>query len=154
MFSYGLKMCSLLRISKEELPYLRGLYEVERPLHIITVVAISHFIEHFENKPEWDEKIDFWTSSECWKQTGTFAMANKNDQHILFNTLEPWPYQSLHRTLELLNYDHKVVFICFRDIFRPVVLDVIRVRNLQITFDSGTRSLSKPPAVKNSYKIE
>lgn len=133
-------MYVLSAILKEDLPNLKKLYEVERPLHVITTVAIGHFIERFKKKPEWTEKVTFWSLNDNWKVTGTFVMINTNDDHILFNTLEPSPYESLHKTLELINYDKAMVFICFRDVFRPIVLDIIRVRNLEIIFDSGTRN--------------
>lgn len=134
-------MDGLSPIQKEDLPNLKKLYEAERPLHVVTTVAIGHFIERFKKKPEWSEIVTFWSLDDEWKQTGTFVMINTNDDHILFNTSEPSPYVSLHKTLQLINYDKPMVFICFRDIFRPTVLDVIRVRNLEISFDSGTRNL-------------
>lgn len=128
-------------ILKENLPNLRKLYEVERPLHVATTVALHHFIERFRKKPEWSESVTFWSFNDSWKKTGTFAMINRNDDHIFFNTLEAPPYKSLQRTLEVINYEKPMVFICFRDIFRPMVLDVIRVQNLEITFDNGTKTM-------------
>lgn len=71
-------------------------------------------------------------------------MVNENDQHIMFNTLEPPHHPTLRRTLELLDYQTEKVFISFRDIFRPLVFDVMRVHNLEATFDSGTRLLYAP----------
>lgn len=100
-------------------------------------LLIVHFIDRFEKKPEWEDKVKFWTLSDEWKQGGSFALVNENDRHIMFNT--PWPYTSLQRILELLDYDEEKVFVSFRDIFRPTVFNVIRVQNLQVTFDSSTR---------------
>lgn len=128
-------MDDLTLIQKEDLVYLKKLYEVDRPLHVVTTVAIGHFIARFAKKPEWTNIVKFWTLNDTWKETGTFAMINSNDGHILFNTLEPHPHESLRKTVELIDYDKPMVFICFRDIFRPVLLDVIRVQNLEITFD-------------------
>lgn len=132
-------MSSLQKITKLQLVELRDLYRAEWPLHVATFSAIVHFMERFEKHPEWEEKVKFWTLNDEWKQSGTFAMVNENDNHILFNTLEPWPYSSLQRTLELLDYDEPKVFISFRDIFRQIVHNVIRVQNLEIRFDSSTR---------------
>jgi len=54
--------------------------------------------------------------------------------------------ERLKSPLCLLNYDdddgvgngggngsYEKVFICFRDVFRPVVMEVIRIENLQVT---------------------
>lgn len=136
-------MSGLSVILKESLPNLIKLYEANKPLHAITTVAIGHFIERFNKKPEWEKKVTF-LSLNNWKETGTFAMVNTNENLIFFNTFEPWPHESLRRTLNLLNYDKPVVFVCFRDVFRSVVLDVIRVQNLEITFDSGTKNMFVP----------
>ncbi|KAG4068589.1 hypothetical protein HA402_004930 [Bradysia odoriphaga] len=133
-------MDSLNIIGTEDLVYLKRLYDVDKPFHVVTTVAIGHFIQRFETKPEWTNIVKFWTLNDEWKKTGTFVMINSNDGHILFDTLEPNPYENLRKTLNLINYDKPMVFICFRDIFRPLVLDVIRVQNLEITFDSGTRT--------------
>lgn len=133
-------MDGLTIIGKEDLVYLKKLYEVDRPLHVVTTIAIGHFIQRFAKKPKWQHIVKFWCLNDNWKETGTFVMINSNDGHILFDTLEPNPHENLRRTLELVNYDKPMVFICFRDIFRPVVLGVIRVQNLEITFDSGTRT--------------
>lgn len=137
------KMGSLAIILKNSLPNLKKLYEVDKPLHAVTTLAIRHFIERFDRKPEWEEKVKFLSLNDDWRKTGTFAMVNNNDNHIFFNTLEPWPYKSLRKTLDLLNYDQPIVFIGFRDIFRPVVFDVIRVQYLEMTFDTGTKNVYK-----------
>lgn len=134
-------MDALTIIRQEDLLDLKNLYEADKPLHVVTTVAIGHFIERFKKKPEWTNIVKFWSLNDSWKETGTFVMINANDDHILFDTLEPAPHKSLHSILDLIDYVKPMVFICFRDIFRPVVLDVIRVQNLEITFDSGTRTV-------------
>lgn len=134
-------MNGLLPISVEHLPTLRQLFEAQNPLQLVTTTAIGHFIERFKKKPEWSKIVTFWSVNDKWKETGTFAMINTHDDHIFFNTLEPFPYESLRKTLELIDYSRPMVFISFRDIFRPIVFEVIRTRNLHITFDSGARNL-------------
>jgi hypothetical protein len=142
-------MYDLVAIQKNDLPNLKKLYEIDNALHAVTTVAIAHFIDRFNKKPEWAKIVTFLSLNDNWRKTGTFVMINEHDSHILLNTLESAPYATLHRTLQLINYVKPMVFICFRDLFRPVVLDVIRVRNLEITFDSGTRFLyrRKPEVV-------
>lgn len=146
-------MNSLVNIPKQQLPILRNLYRSNWPLHAVSYVAIEHFIERFDKKAEWQEKVKFMTISDDWQRSGTFAMVNENDQHILFNTLEAAPYSSLRKTLELLNYDQERVFICFRDIFRPLVFDIVRVQNLEVTFDSSTRCVYLPREKLEEMKL-
>jgi len=143
-------MCGLSIILKESLPKLKRLYEVEKPLHVVTTVAISHFMERFNKKPEWEKKVTFCSSDDNWEKTGTFAMVNTNDNHIFFNTFEPWPHDSLRKTLELLNYDRPMVFVCFRDKFRQLLFDMIRTQNLDITFDSGSKTIYLPDEIKTN----
>lgn len=134
-------MDDLTSIGTEDLIVLKQLYEVKKPLHVVTTVAIGHFIKRFTDKPEWTNTVKFWSIENNWKETGTFVMINSNFGHIYFDTLEPFPHESLHKTLQLINYDKAQIFVCFRDIFRPIVLDVVRVQNLNIVFDTGARAI-------------
>lgn len=147
-------MSSLIKISKQNLLILKRIYKIDWPLHVVSYCAIDHFINRFEKQPEWEDKVKVWSLNEDWRENGTFAMVNDNDQNILFNTLEPPPYSTLRRTLELLNYEGQKVFICFRDLFRPLVLDVIRVQNLEATFDSSTRCMFMPREKLQNVQIE
>lgn len=134
-------MDGLSIIDINDLPNLRKLYEIVKPLHAVTTVAIGHFMERFRMKPEWTKIVTFWSLNGNWKETGTFVMINAYDDHILFNTLEPAPYESLRKVLELINYEKPMVFISFREIFRSVVLAVISEKNLEILFDRSTRNI-------------
>lgn len=134
-------MDGLTIIAEKDLPNLKTLYEIEKPLHAVTTVAIGHFIRRFIQKPEWREIVKFWSLNGNWKETGTFAMVNHMDDHILFNTLEQPPYDSLRRLLTLIEYKKPMVFISFREIFHSVVLHVISEKNLSILFDRSTRYL-------------
>lgn len=137
-------MSELIRIQKDQLPQLRNLYRADWPSCVTSYAVIDHFIDRFNKHPNWEGKVKFWTLSDKWKASGTFAMINENDNYIMFDTIESWPFPTLQRTLELLNYDRETAFISFREIFRPLVLDVIRVQNLEATFDSSTRLLYSP----------
>lgn len=140
-------MNSLLRITRQQLPKLSHIYKSnEYPLHNVSYICIDHFIDRFTRKPGYEDKVKFWTLNETWMQNGTFAMVNDNDGHILFNTLEPFPYTTMRQTLERLEIEDEKVFICFRDIFRAMVHDVMRVQCLEKTFDSGTRLIYYPRA--------
>lgn len=139
-----LDMNSLQKIAKEDLPQLRDIFKADWPLQVVSYALIEHFIDRFEKKPEWEEKVKFLSLGDSWKKTGTFAVVNENDLNITFNTLEPAPYPILSRTLELLDYNQEMAFVSFRDVFRSVVFDVLRVHNLEATFDSGTRLIYMP----------
>lgn len=135
-------MNSLLRITKQNLPQLGRIYRHhDWPLHIPSLTAIEHFIDRFEKLPQWEKKVKFVTFNDTWKQNGTFAMVNENSDHILFDTLEPWPFATLQKTLERLDIADNKVFVGFRDIFRPLLDDILRIHNLEKTFDTGTKLL-------------
>lgn len=144
----------LVNISKKELPILKNLYEVDWPLHSVSYAAIEHFIDRFDKKPDWEKKVKFLTLNNDWQQSGTFLIVNENDQNIMFNTLEAPPHNSLRRALELLNYDQEMAFVCFRDIFRPLIFDILRVRNLETTFDSSTRCVYFPTKKLENISIK
>lgn len=133
-----------MRIMKSELPHLKNLFKRNWPLHASSYVLVDHFADRFENHPKWEEKVKFYTLNDSWMDTGTFAMVNESDQNIFFNTLEDSPYATLKQTLYSLNMEQEQAFIAFRDIFRPLVHDVIRVQHLEKTFDSGVRLLHGP----------
>lgn len=135
-------MNKLAILTKLDLHHLKSLYKFKWPFHASSADLVEHFINRFDKQPKWEEKVKFWTLNDTWRETGTFAMVNENDQHIFFNTLETYPYETLKRTLELLKMEQEMVFIAFRDIFRPMIHDVIRVQNLEKTFDSATRLMS------------
>lgn len=135
-------MNDLSIILPEDLTILKNLYERDKPLHLVTTTAIGQCIDQLKKKPEWTKKVKFFSLNDNWRLTGTFAMVYTDDDQILFNTLEPAPYESLRETLEYMTYDKPMVFICFRDIFRPIVFDVIRIRHLEVAFDSGTKVFS------------
>jgi hypothetical protein len=146
---------SLLKLSSENLIHLSSIYRSANwPLHVVSVGAIEHFIRRFKKQPEWHEKVNFFSLNESWKKTGTFVMVNTNDQHVLFDTLEPTPFKTLRKTFEVLNFDDEKVFVSFRDIFRPLVYDVIRVHNLEVTFDNGTRLIYSPRLDYDGIVIE
>lgn len=66
-------------------------------------------------------------------------MVNENDNHILFDTLEPWPYTTLQEILERLEIVDEKVFISVRENFQPMLNDVLKVQNLEKTFDLGSK---------------
>jgi len=123
----------LTAIKLDDLPDLRKLYEVDQQLHVMTTNVIGHFTQRFQKRPEWTKIVTFWSLNDNWRQTGTFVIINSHDDHIVFNTLELSPYSSLRKSLDLLNYSKPMAFLWFREIFRPTVLEVIHLQNLEIT---------------------
>lgn len=144
-------MNKLLAIEEALLPDLKKLYDVHKPLHVATSVAIEHYIKRFEKKPEWTKLVKFFSLNDNWKQTGTFVMVNGHDDHILFNTLEPAPYNSLNTILDLVPYDRSML-LRFRNVFSPVVLDIIRRHNLEITSSVSYKNFYY--YLENQLKVE
>lgn len=137
-------MKGLVRIATKNLEVLKGVCKIDWPLHVVSYSAIDHFINRFRQHPSWEENVKFWTLNDEWRQSGTFVMENAIFGHILFNTFQSWPHQSLRKLLESLNYEHEKVFVCFNDEFRSVVNDIVRVKNLEVTFDSGAKLIYLP----------
>lgn len=127
-------MNNLVVIESGDLPELKQLYDVQKPLHATTTVLIDHFIKRFNKKPEWTKIVKFFSLNYDWKTTGSFVMINDRDDQIMFNTLEPAPFPSLHKIFELLHFDKP--FELFADeIFETLLFDVIRKHDLEIVFN-------------------
>jgi hypothetical protein len=147
-------MSGLVRIARSSLETLKNLYRVDWPVHVVSYTAIDHFIHRFNQQPEWEEKVKFWTLGDDWKRHGTFVMENVSDGHILINTTQAYPYESLSETLNMLSYDDERVFACFHDKFRPLVQDLIRVKNLEETFDSGAKCVHLPKETWEKFDLQ
>lgn len=71
----------------------------------------------------------------------------------MFATLDP-NFQELKTALKLLNYSSMLFFMCVREVYRPVLYEVVEEENLRVIFDDGTvmKYLTKEEA--NKFEIE
>lgn len=128
---------TLQEISSNELRQLKELYKVEWPLHIATYNLLKNFADRFERDPKWKGNVSFWSLDGNWHEHGSFVMTF--DFLICFNTLESAPYTGISKALMLLNYRKFMQFIDIREIFRPIIFDVIKKLDLKIVTDIRNR---------------
>lgn len=66
-------------------------------------------------------------------------MVNENDNHIMFDTLEPWPYATLQEILQRLEIADEKVFLGVHENLQPMLHDVLRVQSLEKTYEIGSQ---------------
>lgn len=62
----------------------------------------------------------------------------KNGPTYYFDSLEPQPFDRLKNMLLHIDYSNQVVFRAVRDHFKPMINDVLWLKNLEITDQTGT----------------
>lgn len=142
---------ALTEISPNDLRQLKELYKIEWPLHIATHNLLKNFASRFEKDPKWKEKVSFWSLDGNWRDHGSFVMTF--DFFICFNTLESAPYTEITKTLMLLNYRQFMKFIDVREIFRPLVSDVIKKLNFEIVSDIPNKCYFAPKEVFQGFEV-
>ena len=57
---------------------------------------------------------------------------------MIFNTLDE-SCERLKIALRLIDYENIKMYTCVREFFHPMIMDVIKDKNLKMTFDNGTK---------------
>lgn len=57
---------------------------------------------------------------------------------MIFSTLDE-SFERLKIALRLIDYKNVKMFPCVRECFHPMIMDVIKDKNLTMLFDSGTK---------------
>lgn len=136
-------MVHLEKLSVDDLLLLKKLYKVNWPLHIATYSTIDIFARRFIEHPEWMEKVAFYGVKGTLEKCGTVIMVHSGDK-VFFDTLDPRESDKLRRALLVIELDPNCTFINIRDCFRPLLLDIIRIRRLEICHETNTRSYIFP----------
>lgn len=89
-----------------------------------------------EKFPEYKQNLELYTLNEDWQKDGLFLM--RNDRTYYFDSLEPQPYERVKKLLLDIDYSKEVVFRGVRDQFKPMVNEVLWLKNLEITDQTGT----------------
>lgn len=89
-----------------------------------------------EKYPEYRENLELYTLNEDWQKDGLFLM--KNGGAYYFDSLEPQPFDRVKNVLLNIDYSKEVVFQAIRDQFKPMITDVLWLKNLEITDQTGT----------------
>lgn len=144
-------MVQIKKLSASDLLKFKDFYKVNWPLHIATYSTLDIFARRFEKHPEWAERVNFYGVQGEPEHFKTVIMIHSGDK-VFFDTLEAFPYDNVRRALLVVDLGHKFTFINVRDCFRPLLLDVIRVRRLEICHENGSRNYMFP--YKSSRELE
>lgn len=146
-------MVQIKKLSVSELIKFRDSYKVNWPLHIATYSTLDIFARRFVEYPEWTERVTFFGVEGEPENFKTLIMIHSGDK-VFFDTLEAFPYDNVRRALLLVDLGHEFTFIDVRDCFRPLLLDVIRVRRLEICHENGSKNYIYPLQTTSDLELE
>lgn len=142
---------ALVKIPTDELLELQELYKVDWPLHILTYNTFKIFINRHKKIPKWSEKIQFWSLNGDWRTNGTFVMVN--DYLMFFNTLESEPHGEISKALMLIRYPKFSFFMDIRDMFWPLLRDVIKKLQLRVISNSASDCHLIPREIYLNFEV-
>lgn len=147
---------SLVEIPVANLSTLRDKFLVDWPAHILAFSFISNLISKCAKYPEITPNI--FSLDNKWETDGTFvaffvrailipfsslhsmqffSFNFKGDRKCLFASLDS-KFENLKLALKLLDYSEMVFFMAVRDVYRPVIDEVISDLKLHIHCYDGT----------------
>lgn len=132
---------------------LKDSYRVNWPLHLAAYSTIDIFARRFVEHPEWRQRVFFYGVQGEPESFKTVIMIHSGDK-VLFDTLEPFPYDKLRRALIVIELSNKFTFIDVRDCLRPLLLDVIRIRKLKICHENSSRNYVFPYKSSDPLELE
>lgn len=145
-------MNKFTKIPFEKLKVLKQMYGENRTLNSTTINAITNILNRIKKTTELEKRVEFLSLDDNWCRNGTFLI--KNESRIYFNTLERAPYQSLRSTLDALDVDDDVTFVCISDKFRTLLHDFLWYNNLERIFEEGTSGYWMSNSKAKSLNIE
>jgi len=130
-------MENLLKLSRKTIPTFMEIYKAASyPRHVVTCSAFKNVMIQTEKYPEYRDNIQLYTLNEEWQKDGLFLI--KNGRSYYFDSVEPQPFDRLKKLLLKIDYSEDVVFRAVRDLFKPMINDVLWLKNLEITDQTGT----------------
>lgn len=145
-------MTEFKKLDASDLLALKDAFKVNWPLHIATYSTIDIFARRFVEHPEWTDRVTFFGVQGEPEHFKTLIMIHSGDK-VFFDTLEPFPYDKLRRALLVIELGQKITFIDVRDCFRPLLLDVIWIRRLEICHENRSRNYIFPYKPSNSSQL-
>lgn len=127
------EMENLRKLSSKTIPAFMELYKAASyPRHAVTYSAFKNYIIQTEKYPEFRNSLQLLTlNNDEWQKDGLFLI--KNGRSYYFDSLEPQPFDRVKKLLLNIDYSKEVVFRAVRDHFKPMVNDVLWLKNLEIT---------------------
>lgn len=130
-------MSKLIKLTRNTIPKFLELYRgASYPRHALTCCTFKNYVLQKEKFPEFENSLELLTLNDDWQKDGLFLM--KNGHTYYFDSLELQPYDRVKKLLLSIDYSKEVVFRAVRDQFKPVVNDVLWLKNLEITDQTGT----------------
>lgn len=130
-------MSKLLKLSTKAIPTFLELYKAASyPRHALTYCSFKNFAMQSEKYPEYRDNLELLTLNDDWRKDGLFLM--RNGRTFYFDSLEPQPFERVKKLLLNIDYSNEVVFRAVRDQFKPMVNEVLWLKNLEITDQTGT----------------
>jgi len=130
-------MDKLIKLTNKSVPALMELYKgASYPKYAVTYSAFKNFLIQSEKYPQMAKSLEIYSLNDEWNKDGLFLM--KNGSGYYFDCLEPQPFERLRKALHLIDYREEVVFRAVRDQFKPVINDLLWLKNLEISDQTGT----------------
>lgn len=130
-------MEKLVKLSKKAVPTFIDLYTAAKyPRHAVTCAALKNYVIQKDKFPNYYENLELLTLNDEWQKDGLFLI--KNGRSFYFDSLEPQPFDRLKDLLFNIDYSSQVVFRAVRDHFKPMINDLLWLKNLEITDQTGT----------------
>jgi hypothetical protein len=142
----------LKKLNISELKVLRELYHVNFPTSAPTIGLLDHFIDRFQNHPEWQDKVEFVALDDSCFKDGTFTMLY--GQIFQFNTIAESPFTNLQKLMYSFDFnqyeDYK--FWTVYEKFDEFVDELIERKKLEKAFVERTvcrvTNFNKDEAIK------
>lgn len=130
-------MKNLLKLSSKTIPTFMELYKgASYPRHAVTYTAFKNYQIQRDKFPEYKNNLELLTLNDEWQKDGLFLM--KNGGTYYFDSLEPQPFDRVKKLLLHIDYSNEVVFRAVRDQFKPMMDEVLWLKNLEIVDQTGT----------------
>lgn len=141
----------LKKLSPLHLHILRDVYTQNWPKNLVSHQLLTQFIEMSEKYPKVFEKIHVLSDrTENFSSDGSFVALNGN--HIHFDTFENYPHDKMVKMICSLDFaSGPKIFVNFKETFRPLMSDIQRFLNLEVTSDECAR-LIKFKSDKENYR--
>lgn len=143
-------MKNLLKLSRETIPKFLEIYNAASyPRHAVTCTTFKNVLIQTEKFPEFKDKIELLTLNDDWQKDGLFAI--KNGQSYYLDSLEQNPFGRLKELLLNIDYSNEVFFPALRDELKPTLIDVLWLKNAEITDQNGATAYYLPRKVALSW---
>jgi len=129
-------MDKLVKLSQKTIPAFLELYKgAGYPKYAATQATFQNILIQTKKFPEMGDRLELLALNDDWEKDGTFLL--RNGHNVFFNTLEKYPFERTQRAIKLLDFKDETVFSWMHDQFRPMIKDILWLKNLETTMEHG-----------------